>query len=314
MKKNFTNTVHLTGYLYQSKLEKRVTGLQSKNPGTEYIGGSIDIATDEDCTNIVTVTYSYVVPLTKKGEENRTYTFLSNVINGVYKSVMEAGKENATKIRCDSVLELNEFYSERDGKVELVSTKRCGNGFIHVDNSIFTANDTSIHNEFRCDMVITGARRVEANEEKSIPEKVVIKGCIFNFRKEVLPVEFNVYNPLAMDYFENAAPSAAEPFFTTVGGQIVSQSITRKIEEESAFGPPTIKTYTSTKKDIEVNFAAREPGIWDDPAYITTDELTKGMQDRELKLASLKNDWEKRKAEKQQQSAFANPPAGEFNF
>lgn len=315
MKQRFTNNVHLAGYLYQSKLEKRVTGSQSKNPGTEYIGGSIDVATDEDCTNVVTITYSYVVPLTKNGKENSTYTFLSNVMNGVYKSVMEHGKENAVKVRCDTSFELNEFYTDRNGEESFVSQKRCAGGFVHVDNSIFSETDTTPRNRFECDMVITGTKRVEANEERNIPEKLVIKGCIFNFAKAMLPVEFNVYMPEAMDYFENADISSANPMFTTIGGQIVSQAIERKVETASAFGAPVVKTYTSTRKDMEVNWATGEELPWDDETTITADELKKLMQDRELKLASIKSDWEKRKIEKQQKaSAFANPPAGQFNF
>lgn len=313
MKTNFKNKVELAGYLYQHKLEKKVTGPRSKNPGTEYIRGSIDIATDPECLNTVTVSYSYEVPVNGKGKENSKYTFLNNVLTGVYKTVMEVGKENATKVRCDTTLELNEYYTDRNGEVEFVSSKRCGAGFIHVDNTVFTPTYLNPNNQFRCDMVLTGARRVEANEERDIPEKVVIKGCIFNYRKEVLPVEFNVYDEAAMDYFENAEPTPANPFFTEVGGQIVSQSITRKVEERAAFGPPSIRTYTSTKKDIEVNFAAEEPGVWDDPAYITAEELTKGMQDRELKLANLKNDWEQNK----RQAAVPAPAAvkqGEFDF
>lgn len=312
MKNRFDNKVSLAGYLYQHKLEKRVTGPQSKNPGTEYIRGSIDIATDIDCTNTVTVNFSYEVPTNKNGSENKKYTFLNNVLTGVYKTVMEVGKENATRMRCDSVLELNEFYTDRNGQVELVSAKRCGPGFCHVDNTIFTANDNTNHNGFSCDMVITNVRRVEANEERGLPEKVVIKGCIFDFRKAVLPVEFNAYTEDAKNYYESLDASPANPFVTQVGGEIVSQSIERRVEESRAFGPPAIKIYTSTKKDMEVQWAGGEPGVWDDPSWITADELKKAMQDRELMLATLKNNWETNRA---QRSAPAPAvPAGEFNF
>lgn len=296
MKSNFTNKVQLAGYLYQHKLEKRVTGAQSKAPGTEYIRGSIDIATDIDCTNVVTVNFSYEVPTNKNGSENKKYTFLNNVLNGMYKTVMDAGKENATRMRCDSVVELNEFYSDRNGQVDLVSAKRCGAGFVFVDNDVFTAKDMRKHNHFACDMVITNARRVEAIEEKNIPEKVVIKGCIFDFKKSVLPVEFNIYDEEAMDYYEGLGASPSTPFVTEVSGEIISQSIVRTVEKARAFGPPEIQTYTSTKKDMEVKWAGGTPGEWDDSSWITAEELTKAMQDRELYLANLKNNWEARKA------------------
>lgn len=313
MKSSFTNTINLAGYLYQAKLEKRKTGPQSKKPGTEYICGSIDIATDEACTNIVSVNYTYEVPITSKGKENSKYNFLANVMDGVYKTVMEHGKEEATKVRCASSFELNEFYSDRGGEMKFVSSKRCGAGFIHVENSIFTENDKSVHNWFKCDMVITGTRRLEANEEKNIPERVVIKGCIFDFFKRVLPVEFTVYNPAAMDYFENAEISNAAPMFTTIGGEIISQAIERKVEETSAFGSPIVKTYTSTRKDYEITWATDAEMPWDDSSTITADELKKAMQDRELALAELKSKHEENQEEKRQGgNAFSTTPSFDF--
>ena len=46
MKKNILNKTHIEGFLYEHDLELKVTGEKSKNPNTEYIAGSISIATD----------------------------------------------------------------------------------------------------------------------------------------------------------------------------------------------------------------------------------------------------------------------------
>ena len=54
MKKNMTNETHVEGLLYQHALEKKTSGENSKNPGTEYIAGTIDIATDD---NKLTISY-----------------------------------------------------------------------------------------------------------------------------------------------------------------------------------------------------------------------------------------------------------------
>ena len=62
MKKNMINSVHIEGVLYSHTLEARVSGENSKNPGTKYIAGDLDIATDENGLNVVTVHYSYVTP------------------------------------------------------------------------------------------------------------------------------------------------------------------------------------------------------------------------------------------------------------
>ena len=159
--------------LYESKLEARVTGENSKNPGTPFIMGTIDIATDNAITNIVSVHYTYVTATTSKGAANNTYTILNDIINGKYKSVMANGKENATKFRIDSSIGLNEFYSNRSGAEELVSVKRNEGSFIHVVD--FLNKDENARNKFTVDMVITNVTRTEANEEKKLPEKVTVR-------------------------------------------------------------------------------------------------------------------------------------------
>ena len=188
MKKKFINETHVEGYLYEHNLERKVTGSASKNPGTEYIRGSISIATDNAMTNIVSVFYKYVVPTTSTGKVNNVYTVLSNIVDGVYGTVMGDGAKNAVKVRVDSALNLNEFYTEKNGKEELVSAKRNEGGFIHVTEVL--AEDENARSTFKVDMVITNVIHVDGDDEKEIPEKAIVKGCIFDFRKALLPVEF----------------------------------------------------------------------------------------------------------------------------
>ena len=72
--KKLVNMVSLEGLLYEHKLEKKVSGDNSKNPGTEYITGTISIATDGmECLNIVPVHFSYVTATTSTGKPNRNY-------------------------------------------------------------------------------------------------------------------------------------------------------------------------------------------------------------------------------------------------
>lgn len=132
MKNNFINSTHIEGYVYESKLEKRTSGERSKNPGTEFITGVLNIATDNACTNIVPVHFTYVTPTTANGKPNATFATLSDIIDGKIGAVMNGGKENAGKVRIDSAIGLNEFYSDRSGKSELVSTKRNEGGFVHL--------------------------------------------------------------------------------------------------------------------------------------------------------------------------------------
>jgi len=44
-----------------------VTGPNSAHPGTTFISGEIEIATDEAMTNIVPVHFTYVTATTSKG-------------------------------------------------------------------------------------------------------------------------------------------------------------------------------------------------------------------------------------------------------
>ena len=48
MKANFINRTHIEGRLYQHTLELKTSGPNSANPGTEYISGNIEIATDDN--------------------------------------------------------------------------------------------------------------------------------------------------------------------------------------------------------------------------------------------------------------------------
>lgn len=52
-KKSFINQTHLEGYVYEHKLEDKVSGPNSKNPGTSFINGTLSIATDDELLNVV---------------------------------------------------------------------------------------------------------------------------------------------------------------------------------------------------------------------------------------------------------------------
>ena len=77
-----TNKTHIEGYVYQHTLEKKVSGPNSNNPGTEFISGNLDVLTDNAGVNVVTVHFSYVTATTKGGKTNSTYTALSDIIDG----------------------------------------------------------------------------------------------------------------------------------------------------------------------------------------------------------------------------------------
>ena len=313
MSKKMINASHIEGVVYQHSLEVKVSGPESKNPGTEFISGVLEVATDDAQINIVPVHFPYVTATyAKSGKANETYTTLKNFIDGVYKTIMKDGADTATKVRIDSVIALNEFYSDRNGEEELVSIKRNEGGFVHVVSSI--DKDQDKRNTFDCDIVITNVRIIEADIEKNLPEKGIVKGAIFNFRNELLPVEFSVINPKAIDYFDNLGASQSSPVFTHIRGQQVSETVVRQIVEESAFGDPSVREVKNTRKDFVITWAAQDIYEWDTPETITAAEFKECITNRETTLATLKQRNDAYKASKGQNTAAAAPAPGGFNF
>lgn len=312
MKKNMNNRSHIEGLLYQHSLELKVSGENSKNPGTEFISGTIEIATDDKLLNIVPVHFTYSTATTSTGKSNTSYAILLNIINGTYGSVMGGGKDTAVKLSIDSNINLNEFYSDRTGKEELVSVKRNEGGFVRVVNELNA--DEKMRNTFDVDIVITNVRHVDADDEKKIAEKAIIKGAIFDYKKALLPVEFSATNPHAMDYFESLGASPKTPVFTQIKGRQISETVVNTITEESAFGEPQVREVKSSHKDFVVTWARPEPYEWDDESTITGAEMTEAMAARETYLATMKQRQDEYKASKNANSAFAAPATGDYDF
>ena len=311
MKNVMENSTHIEGLVYESTLEMRVSGENSKNPGTEFIMGNLNIATDNDCTNIVPVHFTYVTATTSKGNANATFSVLKDIVDGKIGTVMANGVENAGKVRIDSAIGLNEFYSDRNGNEELVSVKRNEGGFVHTVAALNP--DEKARNTFKADMLITSVTRIEADEEKGTKERATVRGCVFDFRKAVLPVEFSVTNARGIDYFEGLEASPKSPVFTKVWGRQVSQTVTNKKVEESGWGEANVQESTSTRRDWVITGSNTEPYEWDSEDTITAKELTEAMANREVYLAGVKQRQDEYRASKASAPA-ATVSAGGFNF
>lgn len=311
MKKTMINQSHIEGVLYEHNLEAKVSGETSKNPGTPFIAGTISIATDDAMTNIVPIHFSYVTATFGSGKPNDTYTTLSNIVNGTFGTYMKDGADKAVKLRVDSALGLNEFYTDRNGKEELVSAKRNEGGFVHKVDAL--DEDEKVRNTFKADMVITCVTHMDGDDEKGLPEKCVVKGAIFDFRKSLMPVEFSATNPNAMRYFEGLEASQKNPVFTCVWGRQVSETVVKQIRTESAFGEDEVREVKNTRRDFVITGASKEPYLWDDEGSITAVELNEAIQKREVDLAAMKKRQDEYRASKAAPKAAA-PAAGGFNF
>lgn len=309
MKKTMINSTHVEGYVYEHKLEQRVAGPQSKNPGTNYITGTVSIATDDALMNVINVHYTYVTETTKNGSANATYSVLKNIIDGKICNVVAHGKDKAGMIRIDSAIDLNEFYDTKNDN-QLVSVKRNEGGFAHLTSTL--ADNEKTRATFTADMIITNVVEVAGDEEKNTQDKVVVKGAIFNFRKDLLPVEFSVVDPAGMSYFLSLDASPKTPVFTKVWGQQVSQTLTRTYSQESAFGEASVREVKSSRRDFVITGASPVPYEWDSEESILASELSEAVAQREIHLAEIKkrqDDYNNSKA-----APIAAQPAGSSEY
>lgn len=297
--KKILNSVYLEGRIYAHDLTvKTVQNEQSKNFGKEFIAGNLEVAVDEDGLNVIPVHFTYVTEITNSGAKSSQYTALKRIMDE-NKTWTVVGKDAAQKVSINSAIALNDFYNQND---ELISAKQNEGGFITFINELKPENK---RNRFDTDIVITGVSIVEADEEKDIKEHAVIKGAIFNFRKELLPVEYTILDKDGIKYFEDLGATNAEPVFTRVWGNINCITKTTVQTEESAFGEAAVRTYERKVKEWQVTGSPKTPYDFGDEKILTAEELRKAVQDREVHLADVKKRAEEYKAQRTSAPAAA---------
>ena len=285
------NRVTISGRVYdKSGLEiKTVKNQSSENFGKTFIGGKLDIATDEEGINVVTVYYTYVTPTTKNGSANKTFSILEKIINEG-KTWLANGKDEAIKVKLTPSIAPNDFIN-RDG--EMVEASRFEGGFAEfIDTLPENENERGV---FTVDMVINNVSFNEGNAERQIPEYTSIKGCVFTFRNEMVPVEFRPRNREAMNYFESLDASSRNPVFTQVRGIVNNIKTKIEVQEESAFGDTYVSYRERNIKENIITWAKPEPYEFDGED-LTAEEFRTIIQNREVHLADVKKRDEEYKA------------------
>ncbi len=316
--KKMINTVKVEGRVFSHSLAKKtVQDTNSANYGKEFINGVLEIAVDEEGLNVVPVHFTYVTEMTKKGEVNSTYTNLDKIINE-NKLWSAVGKDGAQKVKVDTALGVNDFYNQEN---ILITTKVNEGGFVRLVNDLGKEAERSFFTE---DMFITSTKVIEKNEERNIDEDyLMVSGAVFNFRGDLLPVDFVVRNTAGMKYFEDMGATNATPVFTKVWGNIICKTIVTTKEEESAFGEPQVRTYERKTKEYILTGASKEAYDFGDESILTTEDVQKAMADRELVLAENKKRSDAYRANREAGNdsapkvAAAAPkatPAGNFVF
>ena len=295
------NNEKIEGRIYQHNLTiKKVQNQTSANYGKEFISGNLEIAVDEEGLNVIPVHFTYVVETTSSGNKNQTYANLKKIIED-NKTWITVGKDEAQKVRINTAIALNDFYTQDDN---LVSVKTNEGGFVSFVTGELGAEEE--RNTFAVDMLITGVNKIEKDEEKHIDESyVTVKGAIFNFRNELLPIEFILRNKDGFKHFEDMDASPAEPTFTKVWGRINCLTKTTTVEEETAFGEAAVRTYERKVKEWEITGTPKVISYDFGGEDLTVEELTKAMQDRELKLADIKKRSDEYKAQKASNNTVA---------
>jgi hypothetical protein len=286
------NTERIIGRIYQHDLEvKQVKNESSENFGKDFIGGNLEIATDEEGLNVIKVHFTYVTETNKSGSKNQTYANLKKIIDD-NKTWVSVGKDAAQMVRVDTALALNDFYNQND---ELVSAKVNEGGFVTFVSDL---GEEKERNTFSVDMVITNVAHVDADEEKKVEEHALVRGAVFNFRNDLLPVDFKVKNAEGMKYFEGLGATNSEPVYTKVWGRIISETVTTTREVESAFGEAAVTTYKNSNKEWVITGTAKVPYDFGDESILTAEELTKAAQNREVHLADVKKRNDEYKAQR----------------
>lgn len=286
------NNVNVNGYVFSHTLQNRV----SKKNGTPFIMGDINIATDEDATNVVTVHFSYVTEtFGKSGKPNPTYPILQELIDNDGPTYEHCGKQ-AMKLRVAGNIENNDFVT-RDG--EIASPKRIGGSFVHKMNDMTNAGAT-----FDVDMLIAGVTEREVEDGDDYAN---LRGYVFNYRGDAVAVDFNIRSQGGIDYFVGAEVSNSSPMFTHINGEIVSQALVNHVELESAFGEPLVREVVRNIRSWDVTWAAVEPYEFGDESVLTKKELKQKIEDRNTHLAEVKKNHDEYMANREGGHSFASP-------
>ena len=285
----FINSEEIEGYVYSTgsnfnELSERVTGENSKKPGTKYIAGDLDIAVDETGINVVTIHYSYVTETYSSGKPNSTYATLKKII--------------AFKVQCTGVsLGVNDFIA---GDGTKVAALRNENGFCTIINEF---SEKGNKNKFTVDMLITKVTHVDKDPEKNIKEDyATVSGCIFGYGPKIIPATFTIRNADGMKYYENLDASPANPVFTKLWGLINCKTEKVERKEDSAFGEAAVQVFERKTKEYLITGCRMTPYDFGDEEVLTKEDVIKMNQERQVMLAEIEKRHNDRQVEKAKNS------------
>jgi hypothetical protein len=204
---------------------------------------------------------------------------------------------SATKIRIDGDVECNDFVT-REG--EMASPKRIRGSFAHPETGDIATVGCA---KFKTDMLIEGYQEVEVENGDNYGR---IRGYVFNFKNDFLPVEYTIRTDGGMSYFEKADISISVPMLTKVWGNIVCTTIENRTETENAFGAPTVNITTRTLRAWDIEGASVDPMEFGDESIMTAEDVAEGKNNRELHLVEVRANHDE--YQKSKNNAFNDDP------
>ena len=284
MRKN-KNVVTISGRIFEHTLVAKVS-----EKGVPFIGGEIKVAVDEEGLNVIPVTFVYVAETYgNTGKVNKNYGILQQIINSA-KTWKADGKDEATKVKIDGNININAFVG-RDN--QMVEAMRNEGSFITIIKELPEIDKRAT---FSVDIIIKQVAEKLDAEGESLGYDVV-GGRIFAYPNKAIPVTFTVRNPAGIKYFEGLDASPENLIYTNVRGNIEAITTIKKIEEENAFGPSTVREIPNVTKAWVIDAANPVPFDFGEETMTEADIQTT-VQAYEVYLAEQRKNYDDYQAKK----------------
>lgn len=288
---SFQNSVHIEGYVYDINLNMRTTGPESKNPNTPFINGSISVVTDDDCLNVVNVSFAYVTEFyTRSGKENLTYKVLTKLITD-NKTVLNNGIEGAMKLRIDGSINVVD-YLNREGKMS--NFQEIQGSFVHEVTGALPV-EANARNQFEADAIFMDAG---FNESETVYN---LRGFVLDFRNNLIPVTFTLDNPGGQKAFDKLDISTDNPMVVNVWGSVINTTIQAEAktteEDFDDWGVAKVTTTTTTLRTWRVDGAKTSAAVPVEDK-IEEDQFRSMLAARKERVASEQQRQEEYRAKK----------------
>ena len=291
--KKIENNVYIAGVLVANNLEEK-----TRDDGSEYIGGSIVLRTDDESEHEI----RFFADKYKK-DANKNYTSEENKLYKSYAEFIETAKtiadvadsdERPTVVRItDGSFTANDYVPE--GKTDVVTSNAIWARFINVvpekdiDSTLMkaefnvagiiesikdeTKNDTPTGNKI---ITFNNIRQTSANGKWNKDAELEVDSLI--------PIKLTLPSDLVKGF---AQIGYYEGCYTKFVGRLINTTKTEKVVEKMALGKDHVKEFTTYDRKYLIEAADEPKSIYD---IDLTDEIVEALiKKRKIHLDDVKN-------------------------